>query len=422
MEDILKEYSKIVELCGGIPSSGWLNSNGYSYLHSKGVKLGLSLPEIREKLGVSDNLRLVSYDGQCWRSFPECSIANFLICRGVSVKVGELYPKEFEEYSGLKKAQFDMHIIGEVGDFTGKSIDIEIWGGGIRYNDDNYTKTRNLKETFNKYKQFLGIDYKASYNEKVLIEIFKPYIGIKDINIKHKIYPQILSTHFSVLNSFLKLWDTYGKYLDFKMPSIDWFRRIQVYKNRKVFDWEPFSFSCFIWHITMLGGMVKVRKLLNMSRKDNAGKEAIIDTLKLFQLTGKTPGALVKSLHKKNRSKEENEVYTVAVKTANRARFVGGHRKLCERAGILNLMKERQKQEIQDTKEWGLRACKEFYDKYKLTPGTIYSQLYKTQTLTKEEKQIASECIRLIHVSKLFGGQTNFYKLSGLIKENHHWV
>jgi hypothetical protein len=202
-----------------------------------------------------------------------------------------------------------------------------------------------------------------------------------------------------------------------------WFRRIQVYKNREVYDWEPYSFSCFVWHINMLGGMIKVRKLLNLTRKDNAGREAIIDTLKLFQLTGKTPGALVKSLcAKENRTKEENELYTLAARTANRAHFVGGHRKLCEKAGILSLMKERQTQQVQDMKERGLIACKEFFHKHKVTPGTMFSRLYKLQTLTDEQKTLASECTTLIHISKLFGGQTNFYKLSGLIKENHHWV
>lgn len=422
-EKILNEYSKIIELCGNIPSFGWLQSNGYSSLHDKGKKIGLTLPQIREKLNVTENLRIISCDGQSWRSLPECAIANFLLCRGVKIKSGELYPKEFIKYSGLKKAQYDMHIIGESDNYYKKTIDIEIWGGGIRYNDDNYKKTKEIKEKYNKNRLFIGIDYKDSYNEKKLINIFKPFIGVKDIIIKHTIYPQILSTQFSIVNNFTKLWEMYSKHLKYEMPSIDWFRRIQVYKNRDIGQWEPNSFSCFIWHITKLGGMVKIRKLLKISRRDISAEQVVKDTIKLFELTGKTPGAVVKFyFSKKNRTDNENELYKLATSIASKAHLVGGHKKLCDKSGVLNLMKEKQKAKIQKDKEFGLKACNDFYKKYNLTPGTMFSQLYKLKSLTKEQIKISSECNKLISISKLFGGQTNFYKLAGLSKKNGRWI
>lgn len=316
-----------------------------------------------------------------------------------------------------------MHINGECDNYDKKIIDIEIWGGGIRYNDENYKKTRKIKEKYNKNKLFIGINYKDSYNEKKLIEIFKPFIGIKNIIIKHTIYPQILSTQFSIINNFIKLWNIYKKHLNLKMPSIDWFRRIAVYKNRKIENWEPNSFSCFIWHITKLGGMVKVRKLLNISRRDIAADQIIKDTKKLFKLTCKTPGAVAKFYFiKKDRTDKENELYKLATNIAGKAYLVGGHNKLCEKSGILNLIKEKQKEKIQIDKEFGLKACNDFYNKYNLAPGTMFSRLYKLKSLTKEQKEVLSECIKLITISKLFGGQTKFYKLSGLIKNNGRWV
>lgn len=77
---------------------------------------------------------------------------------------------------------------------------------------------------------------------------------------------------------------------------------------------------------------------------------------------------------------------------------------------------------IQKDKEIGLKACNDFYNKYNLTPGTMLSQLYKLKSLTKEQIKISSDCTKLITISKLFGGQTNFYKLAGLNKKNGKWV
>lgn len=45
---------------------------------------------------------------------------------------------------------------------------------------------------------------------------------------------------------------------------------------------------------------------------------------------------------KKNRTDNENELYKLATNIAGKAYLVGGHKKLCEKSGILNLIKEKR--------------------------------------------------------------------------------
>lgn len=85
-------------------------------------------------------------------------------------------------------------------------------------------------------------------------------------------------------------------------------------------------------------------------------------------------------------------------------------------------MKKEKEKNQEKTKQLGIKLCKDFYNKYNLTPGTMNSQLYKLKIFTKEQKEISNECNKLIHISKLFGGQTKFYELSGLIKKNRKWI
>ena len=115
----------------------------------------------------------------------------------------------------------------------------------------------------------MGIEYHICYNEDKLIELLEKYIGIIEpfnfINEDDKKFkPTQWNLKDDVINQCKYIMDNNNGII----PTEEWLRKRGKYKNRETFEWEnKYNLGSLTVYIKEIGGMRKVRELLNNSEK-----------------------------------------------------------------------------------------------------------------------------------------------------------
>ena len=266
-------------------------------------------------------------------------MGNFLFSRGIEFKVGEKYPKEYAEIYKVKYGIYDIHFKGKINEYKNKWIDCEIWGENPNgHSKELYAIKRKNKELFNfDNNNFLGIEYHICYNEDKLIELLEKYIGIIEpfnfINEDDKKFkPTQWNLKDDVINQCKYIMDNNNGII----PTEEWLRKRGKYKNRETFEWEnKYNLGSLTVYIKEIGGMRKVRELLNNSEKSTIkwDKNKIINLfIEIYNKYDKTPQGLLYYLKNKNeKSNDEinltNTMISVISSCSNH--FNGKYREAC---------------------------------------------------------------------------------------------
>lgn len=201
----------------------------------------------------------------------------------------------------------------------------------------DYAKTRSEKEDFHKDDQcFIGIDYADCMNDTKLEELFEPFIGRPSVTMTRQDFPQLSATRWSIADGVL---DTAKKIMDRidgdSFPTLDWLRRKGNYENRVIADWEAVSYEHFIDNIYLIGGLNSLRLALGQDGAPTR-ESVLVEAKDFFKTVKRTPCAAVSFYQrKKDLTEDERRVYNQGQHLVNYAKkFFGGHRQLCEAAGI----------------------------------------------------------------------------------------
>lgn len=256
IKDIIKQYE-----C--IPIAQFLiKNNHYDILQQINNKTWCrSIHELRKQYKVNDG-NLIARNGIKYLSHSEVNVANFLIARDIKFENGYAYPQEYKDDTG-KRGVYDFHII-----MNDKTYNVEIWGGCFRAGEErqaDYAATRKMKETFNeKIGNFIGIEYLDCHHDDTLTKVFQQYIGvIHPFVFTKSVDKQIPSTAWARIDKVIETAKFAMEKLNVrKVPQQKWFGRSGKYKNRKIEDWEPKSWSPFEWNVRCIGGYNKLREIL----------------------------------------------------------------------------------------------------------------------------------------------------------------
>jgi hypothetical protein len=247
-----------------------LNVAGYKGFLSAIFRRGITIESISKKYHLTDRSRRTSRNGMLWDSNAECCCANFLWCRGIDITRGGDYPEEYKKLVG-NNGRYDIQFKGLVDEFKDKNIKVEIWGNM----SERYKKTREFKEEFHKDDPyFLGIQYEDCYNDKRLRSIFEKYIGdITPFRYVNETDKLVVSCHMSLIDEVLQKCRYITEHTtEHNLPPLAWFRKADLYKNRKIEDWEKLigNLGNLSHDIQKVGGINLVRKLLE---NENVTKE-----------------------------------------------------------------------------------------------------------------------------------------------------
>ena len=255
----------IVAKYGCMPGGDYLRKNGYSGFCVQ-INRYASMGELQVKYNTNVDMRMVDMLGYKWRSMPEACCANFLLAQGIVVQPGKAYPDSFKDFCG-HHGIYDMHIDVLTEEFSGRMLQIEIWGGMTITEEraKKYAATRAAKTAFHKDDPlFLGIEYLDCYSDTKLAAIMKPFIGALPIVEKPgglglcKVSPTRWCLVEEVLKKCRAVCDNIPGGV---LPPQDWFRRKQNYQTREVHDWEPENWNALMWPLQRVGYR-NVRKLL----------------------------------------------------------------------------------------------------------------------------------------------------------------
>jgi hypothetical protein len=254
-----------------IPAKEWLKANGYTSLVNA-IDSNGGMIKFRLELGIGKR-RFVSRGGLILRSYAEVSLANFLWSRNITVYNGRKYPETYNHFSGRHSGWYDLEFDATIGIYKDERIIIEIWGnnethGPLGTDLEPYVKKRNEKLAFNAGNPFFtSLEYRDCYHENRLIEIMAPYIGKPSATRFGKdedkiVPPPLWCTADEVLGVCREICQKLNVQA---LPRITWFTHESGFADRSIFAWEPNSYSQLLHKIAFLGGIQKVRTMLDQS-------------------------------------------------------------------------------------------------------------------------------------------------------------
>lgn len=260
-EEIDRVAESLVQQHGYIPTQVWLQANGLSGFVRAVTQYANGLNDARKKLYSVQFTLPKSRDGKIWDSWAEASLANFFWSREIEFDKGSLYPQAYAELSGRSYGRYDMEFLATKEPFRGKLVFIEIWGDMYGKAAEKYAETRTAKEAFHKNDPFfLGIHYKAAYDEKKLDNLFEMYIGLKQPSqFASEVDRLVKPVGWSRLDQVLKMSELVCSNMNNGLlPPHTWF----VSPTRKRSQWELKSWRGFVLHVQLIGGFPKLRQLL----------------------------------------------------------------------------------------------------------------------------------------------------------------
>lgn len=309
---------EIIESYGCIPPIQFLKANGYGQWCSGAIRNNKSMDNVRTLFQGQPVLRYVARDGKAWRSYAEVAFANFLYARGIQYEEGKRYDTTYEKLSGRQRGFYDFHFIGVNDLFSGKRLDVEIWGGtltGGPARQQAYSETRRWKEEFNKSNlNFVPIEFTDCYDEVVLQQKLAPYIGDLQPTVFTEPHDRLIpSTKWAILDHVIKKAKEICSKLDTAyLPAQHWFDRTSIYKNRKVDAWEDPSWSPFIRKMYSVGGLELVRTAMGQTnkRQHKTAEEISVELNKFLKThNGRSPSSIYMELWRKpKQSVEETNV------------------------------------------------------------------------------------------------------------------
>ena len=334
-KELIKEY-------GTIPAAEFLRNKGYgsyiSYMYSNNIKM-----EDLQKEHNFKKTKWISKNDMFWLSHAECCLANFLYSRGIEIKNGEKYPKEYNLQTNRKYGIYDLHFKGKINEYENKWISVEVWGDKPNgHSEIEYSIKRKQKELFHiNDSLFLGISYKICYNEKSLEELLKKYIGVINPYIfKDERDKLFKTTQWTILDIVIKdckyIMDNNNNIL----PPEGWFRlrKKSKYENRIINDWEKnikTNLNTLSVYIKQCGGIRKIRKTLNCYNESTIewNKDKIIKNMnEIYNRYSLPPYVIYNRLEKKiiiNNDEILLKKKCLKIYSATKRHFDNGYKEAC---------------------------------------------------------------------------------------------
>lgn len=365
-DGLLRRAIAIKESEGRLPPALWFQKSGHGSFIQALYNLGHTWAELREAVGDFTGSNFVqSRNGARWLSHAEASLSNFLYARGIEHKRGERYDDAFAEFAQKKYAIYDLHFLGN----NGQWLDVEIWGDKPNgHNEEKYAQTREAKEAFNASNHnFIGLHYVDCYDEEKLTNILSQYIGrIAPFQFGKPTDPLIHSTHWSNADELLEFCKELASRMpNGEFPTEEWLRKRGAFVDRNGEAYNTLSVYIKMW----LGGIRNLRKLIGQAEVSTQqwGKESALSAYKaFFDKHGLTP----QQVRHKNRRKRDigfpNEIALEAARIASAIeKYVGGAELANEALGI---QIERQ---VKWSREAMLASFKQIMDEFGLSPNQV---------------------------------------------------
>lgn len=282
-----KLVQEVIDRYGCLPAAQFLVKNGYSTICNRMADYGPSFPAVRERFEV-DNIKLQAINSMYLDSFAEVCWVNYLVAHGIIVLEGQAYPQEYCTRFGKNSGRYDPGFIPIVGQFQGKHVKVEIFGGvpgGDVAQKDAYLKTRAAKEKFHQNDPlFLALEFKDCYEDSRIAEILKPYIGEPDRVIRNERIQDTPATMLSIVDDTIKrAQQVCNNTPDGLIPPTAWFTRTGVFKNREIAAWEPQQLHGLNLHITKIGrkqiSALMVRSQAQIDFEMNANRSPVLDDM-----------------------------------------------------------------------------------------------------------------------------------------------
>ncbi len=380
---VIEEATPLVKENGFLPPAQWFQKNKMGSLVFSVYSLGKDWNDLRKHFNSYENSDFIqSRNGMRWRSHPEASLSNFLYARGIEHKIGEKYPAEYSEYGNASYGYYDLHFKGRNNEW----IDVEVWGDKPKgHNEEGYQQVRMAKENFNRNNiNFIGIHYGDCFQEELLEELLKTYIGCIAPFVFDKPTDKIIqSTHWSNSDELVEYCREIAEnQSDGIFPTEEWLRKRGKWKNREGLTYNTVSIYIKNW----IGGVRKLRKILNQEEHSTISwtKGKVIKEYKAwFDEYGFTPG----QGRTKSRNLKEDEVKRASNISIAVAKYVGSVEEINK---ILKI------QSIKKTKWSKQKVLDEFsrvFNKYSLTPTQIAN-------LSKQDRKLFCVCQSDITISK----------------------
>lgn len=345
-EKIDETAKEIISKYNGLPVREYLISHGYAHFVAAAKRMHQSLDILRKRYDVSIPARMKDIRGNIFKSYCETALSNFLIVRGLDTIPGKKYDITFKKFTNNKrgKAYYDLHFVSPI---SGKTINVEIFGGGRNGNANDtrkqfYAETKQLKLDFHKDNRcFLAINWQDCYHDDKLEEILMPLIGRRDVIIQNKLYVNIAATKWSLLDEVLEVARQVYDEMDNVLPPVSWFLKNRNYSDREILPFEKDNWQGFVDNIFTVGGFRLVRKLLGQiqSEKIKWDSNYIIQEFKeVHRIFGRTPYAVHAQLKKLNSVSEDQKKWISRCDRMTyhaRKTIADGHRGACKLAGIL---------------------------------------------------------------------------------------
>ena len=410
LETFERTAQTIIDKFGCIPTQTFLNAKGYGGFERAIRKYGPTIADVRKRFNVH-NVTLTSIDGSTWLSFPEVNTANMLLIRGYNVEKGRQYPVEYSQKYSRDHALYDMHFVATSGIYENVEISVEIWGGPTGVNKthkafDYYAETRGFKEDFHKNcDTFLGIEFTDCYKDAKLLDKLRPFIGDAAVLPKYLAQlPPVAVVALPLYDQVIKeCKDVLQKLGTSELPPVSWFKRDEAYRHRKVFDWEPASWSGFAHRLALVKISV-VRKTLGNEVRVTWSTEKLVDEMvKWFQHHDMSPaGTYVRISKLKTPTSADLELLTQARSLANAVHKRGTSsvmaivkQKLAAAPAAHPVEATRQRQGW--TVEKLVGALVDWYREHDDNPGVVMRRLKKLSTPTPSEKQLKSHASALVN-------------------------
>ena len=396
---------EITDMFGYMPPQELLNQHGFIGVHMA-MWRAKGLEYYKAKYNVESRKRLYSTDAQKWRSAPETCLANFLLARGLAVQQGKWYPDDFRQEYGVR-AVYDMHFVATAAQFLNQIIDVEVWGDGQSANrKETYAAKRDMKEEYNKNNEnFLGLHFTDCYSESKLELILTPYLhNLQPISVSPFCASSVTSLFEDLLEKSRTICDRLPGGI---LPAHNWFYRIGKFSERAIEDWEPVSWSGYLYDIRLCGGISNVQKALGQESYVNRAvrytKEDLISRLKaLYDQTHKSPCSLHTVLTEKLDKTEDDKRLLSEVSQlifACKNHFKDGVREAGQQAEIP--MHSYQFY----SRESALEAIRTFIAHHQKSPGSVKFAMSKIRDKTQEQITLYREAACLIAAGDRFYGK-----------------
>ena len=270
------------------------------------------MQRLRDMHGVPNDLRLVSRNGMHWRSAAETNVANFLWFRGITPLYPRKYPPSYKGFGGGSWGEYDLAFVATTGHLSGKTIDVEVWGGyyaGGEARVQAYAATKAAKQMFNKDNAcFVEMTVKECYSDEAITNKLAPFIGRCEAKTQDTTEPPPESCLSSIQDVALaKCADICTQLGVDVLPGVDWLERRGQFRSRAREPWEPKGLQR---DIRIAGGIRKIRSRLGQqdihSRAPKWSKDTVISEIQvLYKKHGVSPRQLSKQLVKEKRHAPE---------------------------------------------------------------------------------------------------------------------